>query len=119
MGVQAKQLGIYIALADKPDLRVLTILLKALSINIVLVFNINANSVQVSYTYNHRTIDHIEYKGSGGIQRTGSKHQYAITRGCVYKSDEHKMKDYDEIFFQSPVQVESATPACKQALSYR
>ena len=66
-----------LALTNKPNLRAITFLLKVLSINIVLVFTIYTDSVQVSYTYSHRTIVHIEYIGNGDLQRAGSKHHYA------------------------------------------
>ena len=64
-------------LTNKPNLKAITFPLKAPSITIVHIFTINVDSEQVSYTYNDRTTDHIEYTGGEGIQRAGSKHQYA------------------------------------------
>ena len=59
--------------------RAITFLLKALSINIVLVFTINTNSVHVSYTYNHCTINHVEYIAVGYTK--SGKQVHTILRG--------------------------------------
>jgi len=49
------------------QIKAITFLLKAPSFNIALIFTINVDSEQVSYTDNDRNTDHIEYTGGEGI----------------------------------------------------